>query len=77
MSTTDKIIEKINALNDKNAQLENDLSGFEVGDPVYIVLQKRILENQRAIAALIEQENILLGNISLDIYIHIYIYLLI
>jgi len=65
MSTTDNIIEKINALNDKNAQLENDLSGFEVGDPRWTLLQNRILENQRTI-------NILLGNISLDIYVHIY-----
>jgi len=64
MSTTDKIID-INALKEENAQLKNDLSRFDSAGPQWIVIQNRILENQRSI-------NILLGNISLDIYVHIY-----
>ena len=52
---------EVNALEEENARLENDLSRFDAGGSQWIVIQNRILENQRLI-------NILLGNISLSIY---------
>ena len=51
------VIEEINALKAENAQLKADLLNGQLSDSVRDFKQKLILENQRAIVALIERDN--------------------